>query len=214
MWHNTHMIDVKASDNPDNNHLPEDFDGDVEYLTGDEFLRRVRERRSDLSDANIARGIAYQYTDETGKPVILICTDKMPPAYTRYVLTHEVWEHRVANKAGYNLVNAARRNVHEYLDGIRDGTPIDQKDTIFNHFVNEYKFDYKHEFAIWKEYSLAEAEGNLDQYHGFIMQLRQEDLATYAHDPVTVRKTQNDISIRQSIFDKIRKKTQHHFRKS
>lgn len=214
MWYKSDMRDAKTAGNPDSNSVPEDFNGIVEYLTREEFLRRVREERPDLSDANIARGTAYQYTNKAGKATILICTDRIPPEYVRYVLTHEVWEHYVANKTGYNLVDAARRNVHEYLDDIRTGMATTQKDAIFNHFVDEYKFDYKHEFAIWKEYSLAEEEGNLDQYHRFIMQLRQEDLVNYGHHPIATRKTQNDMSIRESVFNKIKKKTPHHFKKN
>lgn len=193
-------------------YIPETFDGRVEFLTSTEFLGRMKEKRPDSSEANISRGIAFQYSDDSGKAVILICKDRLPEQYNKYVLTHEVWEHEVATRSGYNLVNRARNDVRAFLQlrlpTIRD----EQVESIFNSFLNEYKFEYKHEFAIWKEYSLAEEEGNLDDYHKVIMDLRQEDLEKYSHDPTVVRKTRNDIEIRESIFRKIKEGSKHHFK--
>jgi len=186
----------------------------VQKVSSEEFRTIIEKRRSDLSLENIDRGQAYQYKSPDGQIHILLKVEGIPDQYVPYVEQHERWEAYAASPEGLNLVEKARNDLQQKLQK-KTGAEItgNSLQSIFLQFINEYNFDYKHEYAILKEYQAAEIDGTLEEYHAFLMDLRSKDLKKYADDPVVVRKTENDIRIRESIFHKVTEGTPHEFSK-
>jgi hypothetical protein len=176
----------------------------------------MKDRRPDLSEFQINRGRATQFKDKDGAIQILIKNEGFPDKFLPYLETHERWEAYVAHKKGFNLVDLARKEACKALRIPYPRMSDNNVDRLFSEFVNEYRFDFKHEFAIWKEYSQAEADGRLNEYHAFVMSLREADQKTFGDNPSVSRQTRNDVAIRESILKKIttrneKTKGKHHF---
>ena len=138
----------------------------------------------------------------------------MPEEYVPYVFEHERWEAWIGTKTGFNLERRASRELLTMLEqkyaqgGSEVSISADTLRDIRSHYLDEYILDFKHEFAIWKEYQRANADQNLDSYHDFMMQLRAEDLNNFKD---VAERTKNDMEIRASIYGKIKEGGSHSF---
>jgi len=185
----------------------------VENVSDEEFIQILKERRPDLSEFLVQRIRAAQVGEKSGPVKILVNNKGFPTPFLPYLETHFLWEAHMANRKGFNLAKASRREAKKALKGIYDRIPEIRIDNLLKAFVEECRFDFKHEFAVWKEYQKAEADGVLDAYHTFMTSLKETERAENVNSPAIVRQTQNDVKIRQSIFNKIRTGSKHRFNK-
>lgn len=183
----------------------------IEKVSDQDFNRIMSEQRPDMTPTTIERSRAAHAGDKSGR--VLLNTDGLPERFVPYLETHVLWEIRMANRKGFNLANLARRHAKAALKEIDPRMPEKRVDRLLETFVGEHRFDLKHEFAVWKEYQHAEADGTLDEYHAFVMTLKEEEQKKYAQNPSIFRETRNDMAIRQSILNKIRTGSKHHFNK-
>ena len=123
-----------------------------------------------------------------------------------YLETHEKWESFVARKKGYNLFKKSVRTYKEDHD-------IEQlDDETKKGFYDEllvYNYEFRHEYAIYKEYEQAMNDGKLDEYHRWIMELRDEERKTA--DEKTLTLIENDTAMRESIYKKLKNGDKHFF---
>ena len=138
-----------------------------------------------------------------GKTVILIRSDILPAEYVPYIETHEKWEAYVARKKGYNLYKKAVReykkdnNIEDFSEERRKG---------FFSALQDFRYEFRHEYAIYKEYEQALEEGKLDEYHSWVMGLRPDPSKMLVW-------MKNDTKIRVSIYQKLKGGTKHYFLK-
>ena len=178
---------------------------DVVPVSKEEFLEIVKLKNPDESDDEIlqTKGVNFDLGDKT---VILMRTDIFPEAYMPYMETHEKWEAYIARKGGYNLFNKSTR---EYkLDkniGKLEGAALQQ----YYNDVSIYNYDFRHEYAVFKEYQQALADGKLEEYHNWIMSVRETEKQDA--NPTNLQLIENDTRIRNSIFKKLTTGTAHRF---
>ncbi len=185
----------------------------VENVSEEEFARVLMELRPDLSLATIERVRAEKIVDPNGSVRILVNNEGFPNQFLPYLETHVLCEIRMANRKGFNLNALARK---EALKALRAQYPRISEtvaDRLLSEFVKETRFDFKHEFAVLKEYQHAEADGKLDEYHAFIIALKESEKTKYAEYQSIMRQVRNDMAIRKSIFSKIKTGSKHHFNK-
>ncbi|HYV33631.1 MAG TPA: hypothetical protein VE973_02180 [Candidatus Limnocylindria bacterium] len=175
-------------------------------VSKEEFLEMMRNQNPKDSDEDILqiKGVGIEQQD--GQLVILIRTDIFPPEYMPYVETHEKWEAYIARKPGYNLF---KKSVKDYKED-RDlenlvGDDLEE----FYREIGEYNYDFRHEFAVYKEYKQALSDGKLEEYHNWMMALREEEKPTANEH--NLRLIGNDTLIRESVFNKLTKGTKHQF---
>ena len=94
-------------ENPNMNKIEQEkdfFDNKIEVLivSKEEFLTKMKEEHSDLSDEEILQAKGWNY-DSGGKTIVLMRNDIFPEQYMPYLETHEKWEAYVARKDGFNL---------------------------------------------------------------------------------------------------------------
>ena len=185
---------------------------EIKQVSDEDFFRIIQSKGFGYSDAQIRRARGFHFHDETGAIRILIRAGSLPAEYMPYLETHERWEAYATNKKGFNLANLARRCLKRHLqtlspDPIGDRLAEFQMDGL----NNLYQFDFKHEYALWKEYQHAASDAKLEDYHALVLKLREEELGQFANEPEAFLQTKNDIAIRQSIFQKINQGKKHHF---
>ena len=183
----------------------------VESVSAEEFARILKELRPDLTQPLIDRVRAEQIVDKSGSVRILVNNEGFPSQFMPYLETHVLCEIRMANRKGFNLNALARKDALKALRAQYPRISETVADRLLSEFVKETRFDFKHEFAVWKEYQQADGDGKLDEYHAFVISLKESEQAKYTDCQSIVRQTRNDMSIRQSIFSKIKTGSKHHF---
>ncbi|MEI6659955.1 MAG: hypothetical protein WCK91_00850 [bacterium] len=187
---------------------PEEFFAtriNMSMVTTGEFYQQVKAALPGIPDEQIMAAQAMNFKQDD-KIRILLRKDARPPAYLPYLETHEKWEAYVANKSGYNLLDKASR---EY----KEAHPED----ISNHFyspnflgeIKKYNYDFRHEYAIYKEYEQAQQEGKLEEYHRWFMALRAHEREEAS--PKALERLENDVQIRESIYKKLTQNSKHSF---
>ena len=165
----------------------------------------VKNKYPDKTDEEILqmKGINFDEGEDT---VMLLRTDIFPEQYSPYLETHEKWESFVARKPGYNLF---KKSVRAYKEdrGIEQFDDESKKE--FYAELQDYNYEFRHEYAIYKEYEQAMNDGKLDEYHHWIMDLREEERKTA--DEKTLRLIKNDTAIRESIYGKLKNGEKHFF---
>jgi hypothetical protein len=174
-------------------------------VTREEFLKIVAQKYPERDSASILqmKGINF---DQDNATVVLIRTDIFPEQYMPYLETHEKWEAYVARKPGYNLY---KKSVREYKKN-KNISSFDQNSR--QEFLDEldiYNYEFRHELAIYKEYQQALQDGKLDEYHNWLMNLREKEKVTA--DPSALQLIQNDTEIRNSIYRKLTENSKHNF---
>jgi hypothetical protein len=199
--------DIKENNGENNNLVEQWFNENIEtfHVSKEEFLAILKKRNPEIADEDILQGKAEAF-DYDGKVVILIRNDIFPDAYLPYVETHEKWEAYIARKQGFNLF---KKSVHDYQRDKEVDIKTSQDWENFLAELNVYNYDYRHEYAIYKEYKHAQSNGKLGEYHQWFMKLREEEMKTAkSHNLELIA---NDTRIRQSIFDKITYGNKHEF---
>lgn len=193
----------KFSNKPDYNFSDVDnfFSNKIVTLTvpREEFLTIIKNQDPSLSDEDILQAKGYNF-DYDGKIIILVREGAFPQKYLPYLETHEKWEAYVARKEGYNLYEKALSEFEKKSSGSQDE---------FFKQLGVYNYEFRHEFAIYKEYLQARQEGNLEEYHQWFMELREKELLKASDNLKKMLK--NDTEIRQSIYQKILTGSKHYF---
>ena len=204
------MENLEATQQPEKKDSAEEFFADrvdVLQVTKEEFLQMVKNKYPEMSDEEIlqTKGINF---DQEGRVVVLLRTDAFPQEYMLYIETHEKWEAYMARKEGYNLFRKAKR---EYKEDKQIDSFDEERKKQFYKDLSVYNYEFRHEYAIYKEYQQAMNDGKLEEYHKWVMGLREKEKET--NDPVVLTLITNDIEIRESIYRKLKEGTKHHFLK-
>jgi hypothetical protein len=183
---------------------------EVYKVTKDNFVKLVKQiSKTEHSDEKIlnAKGINSELN---GKVIILLRKDIYPEEYMPYLETHEKWEAYIARKKGFNLWD---RSIREYKNdkNIQNYSEEDKKRFLKD--IDTYNYDFRHEYAIYKEYEQAFKDGKLDEYHDWFIKLREkEKLETKSED--NFKLIENDTKIRKSVYEKIINNSPHLFTKN
>ncbi len=185
------------------------FDEKIEtlFVSKEEFLEMMKLKNPDMSDEDILqiKGINF---DLDGKVVILIRNDVYPEEFLPYLETHEKWEAYVARKDGYNLFNKSVRKYRK--DRKIDEFDQESKKEFYDNLA-VYNYDFRHEYAVYKEYEQALNEGKLDEYHEWFMKTREKEKQSATEE--IMKLIENDSKIRESIYSKLKNGTRHKFLK-
>ncbi len=167
---------------------------DAVTVSREDFIEMMKLKFPDMTDEEIlqTKGINFE---QDGRIVILMREDIYPAEYLPYMETHEKWEAYVARKDGYNLF---KKSVREYKEdkGIDNFDEETTKD--FFEDIGKYNYDFRHEFAVYKEYKHAMNDGKLEEYHQWIMNLRKHERPTASAKSLEL--IENDTKIRESIY--------------
>lgn len=174
-------------------------------VSKEEFVQMVKSRYPSESEEEILqmKGINFDLEDKT---IILMRTDVFPEQYMPYMETHEKWEAYIARKDGFNLF---KKSIREYQ---KDKNVQDFNQETYQQYLNDvsvYNYDFRHEYAVFKEYQQALGDGKLDEYHEWIMNLRKEEKENTPSKKLKL--IENDTNIRQSIYRKLKEHTKHSF---
>ena len=189
---------------------PEEFfdkNLEISRVSREEFIKIVKERNPNMDEDKIiqAKGINFSLN---GKTIILLRTDIFPEKYLPYLETHEKWEAYIARKNGFNLWD---RTIREYKKGELTDLSEEEDQKKFFKELEVYNYEFRHEYAIYKEYQQALKDGKLDEYHKWFMQLRENEKVKTSEDNLIL--TENDTEIRMSIYNKLKYNTPHLFLK-
>lgn len=183
------------------------FDNKIQVLpvSKEEFCDLVKLKHPELSDEDILqmKGINF---DQDSEVIVLLRTDVFPEEYMPYLETHEKWEAYVARKGGFNLLKKAEREYKEDRD-ISDFDDNSRKE--FYGELSVYNYEFRHEYAIYKEYEQAMKDGKLDEYHNWFINSREKEKITA--NEKNLKLIENDTQIRESIYKKLTEKLKHHF---
>ncbi len=179
---------------------PEDFFStkiETYRLTKDNFYKLIKQRNPEMDDDKIwqAKGVNMEMN---GKVIILLRTDKYPEQYMPYLETHEKWEAYIARKNGFNLWDRSVRRYKE--DKEIDSLEGDKLKEFFKE-LEVYNYDFRHEYAIYKEYQQALSDGRLEEYHKWFMELRETEKS--GSSEANLKLIENDTNIRESIYKKL-----------
>lgn len=174
-------------------------------VSKEEFLQIGKQNHPEMDDAEIlqTKGLNFEKDEEI---IILIRTDIYPEKYMPYIETHEKWEAWVARKDGYNLF---KKSVREYKEDKNINAFDNQSKKEFYDDLSTYNYDFRHEYAIYKEYEQAMNDGALNEYHQWIMNLREEENKTASKKSLQL--ITNDTKIRESVYKKLIEGDKHHF---
>jgi hypothetical protein len=174
-------------------------------VSKEEFLQIGKQNHPEMEDAEILQTKGLNF-EKDGEIVILMRTDIYPEKYMPYLETHEKWEAWVARKGGYNLF---KKSVREYKDDKGVENFDDKTKQEFYDELSIYNYDFRHEYAIYKEYEQAMGDGKLDEYHRWIMDLREGEKKTA--NEKTLQLIANDTRIRESVYKKLTEGSKHYF---
>jgi len=178
---------------------------EVYRVSKENFVKLTKKRNPTMDEDKIlqAKGINFE---NNGKVVILIRTDIYPEEYIPYLETHEKWEAYIARKDGFNLWKKSTREYQE-----QKGVNLNDKDSQ-NQFLKEvaiYNYDFRHEYAIYKEYQQAMVDGKLGEYYTWFMDLRKKEKLNTSD--TNLQLIENDTKIRESIYRKLKEGAPHIF---
>jgi len=187
---------------------PEEFfekNINIRSVSRDEFIFIVKKKYPEMTEEQILQTKGMNF-DENNKVEILLCKDAFPEQYMPYMEIHEKWEAYIARRNGFNLWDRTQR-VYKKDKGIKEFNDED-----VGKFFNElsvYNYDFRHEYAVYKEYDQAEKDGKLDEYHKWIMDLRGKEKLDAKENELKL--IENDTKIRESIYKKIKEGGAHVF---
>jgi hypothetical protein len=178
---------------------------DAVPVSKEEFVQMMKLKFPDKSDEDIlqTKGINF---DHDGRVIVLMREDVYPPQYMPYIETHEKWEAYVARKSGYNLFKKSVREFKKDKD-IKEFDDKSKKEFLDN--ISKYNYEFRHEFAVYKEYEHAMNDGKLDEYHEWIMKLRENEKPRANSENLQL--INNDTKIRQSVYKKLKEGGKHYF---
>lgn len=179
---------------------------EVSFVTTPDFVKRMQLKEPDLSEAEILEAQGYNF-DESGKTVILIRNDAFPAEYLAYLATHEKWEAYMARKKGYNLYKKSQR---KFLEDRQIENFDEKRKKEFFESLLDFRYEFRHEHAVYKEYEHALKEGKLDIYHTFFMERRAQKISQLKEQEIPPW-MKNDTKIRESIYQKLTTGIAHHF---
>jgi hypothetical protein len=187
---------------------PEDFFANkiqVLPVSKNEFLDLVKLKYPEKTNEEILqiKGINF---DHDGEVIVLLRTDVFPEKYMPYLETHEKWEAYIARKKGYNLLN---KSIREYKTDKQISCFDEKSEKEFFNEIGKYNYEFRHEYAIYKEYEQAMKDSKLDEYHKWFIDLREKEKVTANNKNIEL--IENDIKIRDSIFKKIKEGNKHLF---
>ena len=125
-------------------------------LAKDEFIIKMKEINPSVSEDEILQTKAVNL-DHNGKTMVIICRDLFPEKYLPYIETHEKWEAYVARKDGYNLFQKSAR---EYKESRNISSFDDTSRQEFHGELSVNNYDFRHEYAVFKEFEKALKDGN------------------------------------------------------
>lgn len=111
----------------------------------------------------------------------------------------------IAERGGYNLWHKATRKFAE--DNNINAFSKEDIQKLYKE-VNDYNYDFRHEYAIYKEYEQAMKDGKLEEYHRWFMDLREKQNKT---GNINIKRIKNDTKIRESIYKKLKEGGAHVF---
>lgn len=205
------MEGISKNKNEEKPISPEDFFAnkvEIYKVTKDNFTKLVKERNLSKDDDRISQAVGVNF-ELNGKVVILLRTDIFPEEYMPYLEAHEKWEAYISRKNGFNLWD---RSIREYKNdkGIENFNEKNKEK--FYEDINLYNYDFRHEYAIYKEYEQAMKDGKLDEYHNWFMDYSdKQKLNAKKEDSLKLR--ENDTEIRKSVYEKLKNNTPHVFLK-
>jgi hypothetical protein len=170
---------------------------EVHNLSKDEFLEFIKLMRPDDLEEDILQGKGENF-DIDGKIYIFLRKDVFPEQYLPYLETHEKWEAYIARKDGYNLWQKTLREYQRDKNVNLNHNKIAEDK--FSNDLGVYNYDFRHEFAIYKEYQQAMKDGKLDEYYKWFMDLRESEKGTA--NEKNLKLIENDTKIRESIYKK------------
>jgi hypothetical protein len=174
-------------------------------VSKEEFIQIVKQRHPEMDDADILQTKGLNF-ENNGENIILLRTDIYPEKYIPYLETHEKWESWVAHKEGYNLF---KKSVREYKENKKINAFDGKTEQEFYNNLSVYNYDFRHEYAIYKEYGQAMNDGKLDEYHQWFMELREEEKKTA--NEKSLQLINNDTRIRESVYKKLTEEGKHQF---
>ena len=174
-------------------------------VSKEEFLQIGKQNHPEMEDAEILQTKGLNF-EKDGEIVILMRTDVYPEKYMPYLETHEKWEAWVARKDGYNLF---KKSAREYKNDKSVENFDDKTKQEFYDELSIYNYDFRHEYAIYKEYEQAMNDGKLEEYHRWIMDLREDEKKTA--NEKTLQLIANDTRIRESVYKKLTEGSNHRF---
>lgn len=187
---------------------PEDFFSDkieIHEVSREEFIDFMKLMHPNKSEEDILQEKGNNF-DIDGETYVFLRKDVFPKEYMSYLATHEKWEACVARKEGYNLWHKA---IREYQKNKNVNLNVDEEKEQFNKDLSIYNYEFRHEYAIYKEYQEAMKDGKLDEYHNWFMNLRVKEKLTA--NERNLRLIENDTKIRESIYKKLTQNTEHKF---
>ncbi len=185
------------------------FDNKIKVLvvSKDEFLEIMRPHELGRSDDDILQAKGSNF-DQDGETIVLMRNDIYPEKYLPYLEIHEKWEAYVARKDGYNLWQKASR---EYQQDNSFPLFTDKKVKEFYGELSIYNYEFRHEYAVYKEYQKALEDGNLEEYHNWKLNLRKSELLTASEEAKKL--LNNDTEIRESVYKKLMENGKHYFKR-
>lgn len=180
-------------------------DLEVVIVSKEEFLEMVKLKYPNITDEEILQTKGTSF-DLGGRVIILLRNDVFPEKYMPYLETHEKWEAYVARKKGFNLFKKAVREYQK--DKGVSLTDAESKNKFYEE-ISVYNYDFRHEYAVYKEYQQAMKDGKLDEYHQWILNLRKQEKPTASQKSLTL--IENDTKIRESVYKKLTQGTKHYF---
>ena len=110
-------------------------------------------------------------------------------------------------RGGYNLEH---KLVREYQrDKQVDIRNNEEELKKFQDEISVYNYDFRHEYAIYKEYEQAMKDGRLEEYHKWLMDLREKEKPIVNEN--NLKLIENDTKIRESIYKKLTENAPHLF---
>lgn len=178
---------------------------EIHNVSKEEFLEFIKLMRPEESEEDILQGKAENF-DIDGKTYVFLRRDIFPEEYLPYLETHEKWEAYITRKDGYNLW---QKTLREYQKNKNVDLNDEIKTDEFKKELDVYNYDFRHEYAIYKEYQHAMKDGKLDDYYKWLMNLREKEKITA--NEKNLKLIENDTKIRESIYRKLKEGSKHSF---
>ncbi len=180
---------------------------EVKIVLKDEFLSIMKKDFPEKSEEDLLKIKGYNYKKD-GKIYVIMRKDIFPEKYLPYLEIHEKEEAFIARRDGFNLWDNAKKKYKKSIGKSieEDLTEVEKSD--FYNNLEKYKFEFRHEYAVWKEYSLANKDGILDEYHKWVQEFIKKEKA---EGSVDLEVLENDSKIRNGIYDKIKKGKKYYF---
>ena len=181
---------------------------EVHNVSKEEFLEFMKLMNPKDSEEDILQRKGENF-DLEGKTYIFLRNDVFPKEYLPYLETHEKWEAYIARRDGYNLW---QKTLREYQKDKKVDLSDKKAEDDFGKELGIYNYDFRHEYAIYKEYQHAMIDGKLEEYYKWFMDLREKE--KISANEKNLKLIENDTKIRKSIYKKLKEGTKHSFQRN